>query len=602
MMGRRIEIHSCSSRLLHWLAYGLFFFGILGGGWALEYPKNKDLAKQLKAIAASQRKAVRVESLLKTQNKNELWFVELGAGKDEERKRRPALLLVAGIEGNDLAGTVSALAWLESLAKKYADDEKIRKLLDTTTLYIFPRLNPDGADSFFAKPKRETSVNSRPVDDDNDGLADEDGPEDLNNDGLITWMRVEDPGGEYILDPVEPRLLIKADKAKGEQGAWRYLSEGRDNDKDEAWNEDGPGGINFNRNFPFNYKFFAPWAGRHQMSEAETRALADFIVTHPNIAIVFTFGAADNLIQTPKGEAPKRPPTAIHEEDVPFYRELGKSWRETLGLKKELSAASEPGTFSDWMYYHRGRLSLAARAWTSALQVELAKSKSDKEADKPKEDKKAKEQTAQAKKDDKPAATDKSADKTPKKAETDTRNEEERAFLKWVDENAPEAFVPWQSFDHPDFPGKKVEIGGFAPFARTNPPTRLLEDLAQKHSRFLTELLGKLPRIGIRKAEAKHLGNSIYDVRVQVENSGYLPTSLAQGNVTREVHPTRVVLHADDKSILSGTRTTMLGAIEGSGGIKEVRWIVHAGTRTKLEIEVISMLAGSAETSIDLKQ
>ena len=364
-----------------------------------------------------------------------MWLAELGAGTEDQRKQRPALLVVAGIEGNDLAGTASTLAWMESLAQR-STEEKIRSLLETTTLYILPRLNPDAAAAFFAKPRRETSVNDKPVDEDHDGMSEEDGPEDLNGDGLITWMRVEDVAGEYILDSTEPRLLIKADRSKGERGAWRYLVEGRDNDQDEAWNEDGSGGINFNRNFPFNYKFFAPAAGLHQMSEPETRALADFVVAHPNIAVAFTFGAGDNLIQTPKGEAPKRPPTAIHDEDVALYRELGKTWRETLGLKKELSGATEPGTFSDWMYFHRGRLSLAARAWTPALQVELAKSA--KETDKPKDEKKAADdkkdekkttdQAGEAKKDEKPAA-EKSSDK---KKEPDARNEEERAFLKWI--------------------------------------------------------------------------------------------------------------------------------------------------------------------------
>ena len=99
MMRRRIEIHCCFSRIFRWLSYGLFLPVTLSGVWALEYPTNKDLAKHLKAAAASQRKVVHVESFLKTPDKTELWFVELGAGKDEERKRRPALLLIAGIEG-----------------------------------------------------------------------------------------------------------------------------------------------------------------------------------------------------------------------------------------------------------------------------------------------------------------------------------------------------------------------------------------------------------------------------------------------------------------------------------------------------------------------
>lgn len=588
------------------LILGAGIFAAAGSAWALKYPTNQELADQLKGLAALHPDLIRVESSAQTLSRNDVWFVEVGHGSRAERRRRPALLLVAGIEGNDLAGSVCAAAWLERLAQGFANDGPARKLLETTTLYVFPRLNPDGADPFFAKPKTESALNKLPTDDDHDGLVDEDGPEDLNGDGLVTWMRVEDPEGEFILDPTEARLLMKADRAKGEKGAWRYLSEGRDNDGDGQWNEDGLGGVNLNRNFPFNFKFFASGTGRHQISEPETRALADFVVEHPNIGIVFTFGAADNLVQTPKAESgDKRPPTSLREDDLPYYRELGKSFRDALGLKKELQAASEPGTFSDWMYFHRGRLSLAARAWSPALQLELSKSPAKKEDEKANDNKAAAVETSDVKKEakaetEKGAAEKKSADS--KKAQDDKRNEEEREFLKWLEAQAPESFVSWKKFDHPDFAGKKVEIGGWAPFVRTNPPEKLLDDLAEKHGKFLSELADKLPRIGVRQAVAKDLGESVFEVTIQVENTGYLPTALSQGNVTREVFPTRVALDLEPKAILSGTQTSQLGPIDGSGGMKELRYIVHAPGKDRIGVEVISMLGGSVKTSIELKE
>jgi hypothetical protein len=575
--------------LLLWLA-------LTASAPAADYKDNKALVNQLKQLERAHKKILRAEKACDTTGKNEVWRVELGTGSDEERGRRPAMLVVAGIEGNDLAGTASTVAWMESVAKAYESDEKTKKLLDSTSIYVWPRLNPDGAKHFFAKPRLEQTTNDQPTDDDHDGLVDEDGPDDLNGDGLITWMRVEDPEGEFILDPTEPRLMLKADRLKGERGAWRYLSEGRDNDGDKKWNEDGIGGVNFNRNFPYGFKFFAAGSGRHQVSELETRALADFIVAHPNIGIAFTFGAADNLLQTPKSETPKRPPAALHEEDVAWYRELGKAWRDGLGLKKELTGSTESGTFSDWMYFHRGRLSLAARAWSPTVQLELAKAAKAKD-EKPKDDAAKKENDAKADKPD----TEKEKKPAEKGKEPDTRNEEERAFLKWIDENAKESFVPWKAYEHPDFPGKKVEIGGYAPFAKTNPPEKLLGDLAAKHGKFLTDLAGKLPRIGIRKAEAKHLGESVYDVTVQLENTGYLPTALAQGGLTRDVNPTRVILKTDQKFLLSGERTTMLNAIQG-GEMKEVRWVVRAKGAKKLDVEVISMLAGRTQTSVELKE
>ncbi|MEK7992969.1 MAG: M14 family zinc carboxypeptidase, partial [Planctomycetota bacterium] len=160
------------------------------------------------------------------------------------------------------------------------------------------------------------------------------------------------------------------------------LTEGIDNDHDERWNEDGPGGVNFNRNFPYGYEFFAPDAGVHQVSEAETRALADFIIEHPNIGIVVTYGAADNLSKTPKGASSterRKPMTAIDDDDTGYYRAMGESFRKALGLDKELEGASVPGAFSDWMYFHRGRLSLAAKAWSPAIAVELSEAAQKKE-------------------------------------------------------------------------------------------------------------------------------------------------------------------------------------------------------------------------------
>jgi hypothetical protein len=548
-------------------------------GAAAQYQSNSDLAKSLKGLASAHGKIAHLSSIAKSRADHDVWLLELGAGEKEKRQQRPAMLVVAGIEGNDLAGTFCAVKWAEGLASRYANDEKIRKLLDTKTIYIFPRVNADAADTFFGKPKVERSISTLPVDEDHDGLLDEDGPDDLNGDGVISWMRIEDPEGEYIMDTSDSRLMLKADRARGEVGKWRYLPEGRDDDKDEAWNEDGLGGVNFNRNFPHNYKFFGTNAGVHQVSETETRALAEFVVAHRNIAIVFTFGAADNLTQAPKAEAAganKRPQTDMQPDDLPYYRELGKAWRETLGLKKELAATTEAGTLSDWIYFHRGRLSLAARAWSTALQIELDKAKKGEKEEKPKDEKKD--------------------EKKP-----DTRNEEERALLKWFDENARDAFLPWKKIEHSDFPGKTVEVGGYAPFARSNPPEQLLEGLAQKHGEFLTTFAGKFPEVRLRSSKVKSLGESIYDITLQVENVGYLPTSLAQGNVTREVHPTRVEIKVDDKAVLSGTKRTTLNAIEGSGGMKEVRWVVHAPNTQKLGVSVISMLGGTFESEIDLR-
>jgi hypothetical protein len=566
---------------------------------AAGYVDAETLGKQLKKIAASHPKIVRLESMARSLAKRDVWLVELGKGSDEERRTRPAMLVVAGIEGNDLAGCAAAVTWIEQLAGEYEKNDKVRKLLDTTTIYVFPRVNPDAAEHFFSKPIVEISVSNKPVDDDHDGLTDEDGPEDLDGDGKITWMRVEDPEGEYILDPSEPRLVRRADRTKGEVGAWRFLTEGIDNDHDEKWNEDGPGGVNFNRNFPFQYEWFAPWSGVHQVSEAETRALADFVVAHSNIGISFTFGAADNLIGAPRAEATtaaavsgaRRATTAINDRDLPYYRQLGELYRKTRGLTTELSANSQPGTFSDWVYFHRGRISLAAQAWSPAMQMELEKPGSQKETSKP---------LAADPPPKKSGGKTKMMAASSQRSDLGARGEQDRDFLKWIDKNAPDRFVAWHPFDHPDFPRQRVEIGGFAPFARTAPPEAILKSVVAKDADFLTTVAAKLPRVGIRKMTSKHLGESVYEVKIQIENTGYLPTAPAHGEITREVYPTRVTLDLDPKAFLSGTRMTQLRTIAGSGGMEEIRYVLHAPNRKPIKVHVVSMLGGTVEATLEL--
>jgi hypothetical protein len=564
---------------------------------AAEYYTNRSLAGELAALAEQNPDLVRVERIARSARKRNVWLIEAGKGTNLDRKSRPAILVVAGIEGNDLIGCSAAVGWLKNLTAQYQSDAEIRSLLETTTIYVIPRLNSGAAEHFFARPKFETPLNDKPVDDDHDGLIDEDGPDDLDGDRLITRMRIEDPKGEYILDPEDERLLLKADHLKGEAGAWRYLTEGIDNDRDELWNEDGPGGVNFNRNFPYDYKFFAADAGVHQVSEAETRALADFVIEHPNIGIVVTYGSADNLLKSPEGASPdgrRKPMTEIHEDDAGYYKAMGELYRETLGLDKELEGACEPGTFSDWMYFHRGRLSLAAKPWSPAIAVGLSEAAEEKE-------KEAEEQAREQEQDsESEPAENAKADDNDSGDDKDKRNEKERKELKWFDEHAPEAFVEWRAIEHPDFPNQRAEVGGYRPFALTNPPAEMIEQIAVRQADFLTAAAKRLPRIGIRKTEARHLGRSVYEVKIQIENTGFLPTSLEHGQATREVHTTRLVMELDDESFLSGSRIARLPALRGSGGMFELRQIVRAPDRKKIDFTVVSMLAGQVKGTIEL--
>lgn len=214
---------------------------------------------------------------------------------------RPAVFVSANLEGLHLVGTEAALMLTEKLLSGYGSDESITRLLRNRTIYVAPLLNPDGSACYFADVKHEQSWNMEPVDDDADGERDEDGPDDLNGDGWITQMRVKDPEGEYLPHPANPRLMKKADSAKGEQGIYKLYIEGLDDDGDGNFNEDPRGGIALNRNFPHDFEYLNKRAGMWPVSAQESIALLEFLTAKPQIAMVLNFSTENtflNLQQT----------------------------------------------------------------------------------------------------------------------------------------------------------------------------------------------------------------------------------------------------------------------------------------------------------------
>ena len=69
------------------------------------YYNYKSLRKRIMPLAQQDPNLVRVDSIAQSIGKRKIWLVEVGKGAEESRRKRPAVLIVAGIEGNDLIGT-----------------------------------------------------------------------------------------------------------------------------------------------------------------------------------------------------------------------------------------------------------------------------------------------------------------------------------------------------------------------------------------------------------------------------------------------------------------------------------------------------------------
>ncbi len=307
-------------RLVLLLAGCIVLAGFPGGTLALQeeeheeftgYRTYEQVTTMLQTMADHHPDIASLESLGQTLEGRDVWMLQIGNPAGVPLEQRPALLIAANLEGDQLIGSELALATAHHLLNEYASDEAIQALVDEHVFYIVPRVNPDGAERYFASVRSDARKNTRPYDDDNDARVDEDGPNDLNGDGLITVMRVPDPSGAYMVHPDDARLMKRADPAEGESGTYSIYWEGTDDDNDGFYNEDGPGGVDINRNFQHEYPYYDADAGPHMVSEYETLALLDFVVAHRNIAIVLTYGESDNLVSAPNQRGELGAPSTV---------------------------------------------------------------------------------------------------------------------------------------------------------------------------------------------------------------------------------------------------------------------------------------------------
>src|SRR4030095_15329342 len=92
---------------------------------AAKYKSNPELASDLKKLAGTHSAIVKLSGLAKSRAGHDVWLGRVVSGDDKKIEQRPAMPVVAGIEGNDLVGSFSAVSWAESLVTKYAADEKV---------------------------------------------------------------------------------------------------------------------------------------------------------------------------------------------------------------------------------------------------------------------------------------------------------------------------------------------------------------------------------------------------------------------------------------------------------------------------------------------
>ena len=551
------------------------------------YYKYDELEKNLKYFSDKYHELCDLESICVTEENRNVYAMTITNKKTGAALDKPAFHIDGNTHAGEVTGSMAAMHAIDVLLTGYGEDKVITKILDRMTIYVVPRISPDGAETYLTTPYSIRSVN-RVHNPENGGIR----SEDLDGDGVIRMMRIPTPYGAWKKDKDDSSIMAKRDPGDADGDFYDIYVEGNfeafDGDenlkeKKEDWS------LDFNRNYPYGWfpENRQAGAGKYPLSNPETKAMADWIIEHPNIGGVSTNHTSGGIILYPPGT---RPSTAVSEKDINQFIEIANMGKEELGyepLNIFDSFIADPanydsGAFDDWCYQSQGIVAYTVELWDLAKRVgvPLVWNARNKES---------------------------------------AQDELKRfvACMKWVKENAPEYYEDWKPFHHETF--GDIEIGGFNfKFSQQNPPESFLNGVLEQMTRFMIRFAQSMPRLTIDTLTSEKVSDDIYKVTAVVGNLGYLPTNLTEEaknlNISKEVEVT-----ISGGKVISGLEKTKIGNLEGYGSTstgtnfygnistdynakarKKLTWVVQAKSGTEITVSCAQEKSGKASKTITL--
>jgi hypothetical protein len=386
----------------------------------------------------------------------------------------------------------------------YGRLDNITRLVNERVFYIAPTVNPDGRQYFMEGDGDNARSGHVPVDEDNDGLYEEDGPNDLNGNGLIEQIRKHVPGlGNYRLSQSDKNRLEPV--PFGEKGDYILLGEeGIDDDGDGRVNEDGLGSYDPNRNWAVDWQpnYVQGGAMDYPFQLPETKAVNDFLMSHPNVAGVQAYHNSGGMILRGPGAESLGEYSA---SDIRAYDEIGKNGERILPYYKYMIIWSGlytvHGGFIDWTSDGLGIMSFSNELWNGSQYFnspELMKQ--------------------QAEDPNSPISGNKSGMFFDEKLEFG------------------EQFVEWKSFEHPQY--GKVEMGGeWRKFRGRIPPRFMNEELCHRNMSFTLYQADEMPKMEFGETTVKKVGDNVYRVWIDLTNNKVAPTITAKAASNNVVRP-----------------------------------------------------------------
>lgn len=488
---------------------------------------HAELTRTLQALQKAYPQFVALKSIGKSFQGRDIWAVILNNPKTGPAEHKPGYYIDGNIHGNEVQGTEVALYAVWYLLKNYGKTEFATRLLDERAFYVVPTMNPDSRDYYIHKASDPNSPRSGlvPFDNDRDGTADEDGPEDLDDDGSFTMMRKKDPNGTYMAHPKDPRVMVRVQP--GEKGEFILLGqEGIDNDGDGLINEDPPGGYDMNRNYGFNWQpnYVQSGAGDYPFCFPETLAVRDFLRANPNIAGAQNFHNYGGMIL--------RGPGAVNMGEYnPADRQV-YDWVAKRG-EKVIRGYKYMVIYKDMYTVYGGSIDFLYRG----LGIFTFSNELDIDASGP---------PLEQMRGGRPGGT--AQDEAWREFQAQARMLDEMFYHDSV--LMGEQYSDWKPYRHPLF--GDVEIGGVKKFGRRVPPTYKLAETCHLNAAFCLYHADQLARVDFDRVEVTKFKEGLYQIDASVANSRVTPTVSA--------HALQNKVHRLDRFQVEGKKAQLLAA------------------------------------------
>lgn len=512
------------------------------------YPLYEELVEIMQQIHGEYPWLTKLYSIGKTLQGKDLWTMELTNQETGEGDEKPGLWIDGNTHSSEPTGTNVCLKTIWHLLTNYGEDELVTEIMDNRVIYVLPRVNPDGAEIFLTQPYHYTSGGiPNPEFEDGEGHYEE----DVNGNGYSAFMRWKDHEGDYKKSRKDSRLMIKRepeDTLEEDGPFYKVLREGlflkwKPGKEITMAPRMFLGGSN--RNFP---AYWAPGglplggSGPFPLWEREPRAIADFWAEHPNLSGMHTYHTSGGLILR---EANAHPDSWFQEEgceaDLEVYKVLGQIGEDLteypcISIYDEFTFEDDRpfrrGCATSFFYEHLGAFVFSTELWDWPWMIGL----------------------------------DHFRERGGVNFDWARLSEDEQLKeLEWIDENYPEGFLDWTSYEHPQL--GPVEIGGVErKHTRRNPPPgEWLEYEVDKCLMFAIRHAALLPLLRVKDAKVEKIADRVFKVSAQVANTGYMSTNVTQMAVKiKAAKPVLAEIKLQEGAeLVTGHRKVELGHLEG---------------------------------------